>query len=593
MEEEEEEEAAHPTMRLLFTGRVVRAARNTARPLIESRRQNSSSPNTNASASDDQQPSEPPIRCIPQLYSRRTFQTVDIHPKGPMGTPSSSSVELDPFKAFLLEKQEPNTIIHKGEDSGVVIAARPYKLDSTSNLSPSILRLLERHLYIRPNHPISITRRLIESVFSQPSYQNYTASDPVVTTAANFDLLGFPADHPGRSTTDTYYVNRKTVLRTHTSAHQQAAFRQLFIPGPGCGYTICADVFRRDSIDRSHFPVFHQMEGARLWPRPQTDDQGLPLSTFQSIERRMEIIRDEVEQLGHPPVDVQDPNPAFHSRRNPKQRDYRPEEVELIAAHLKRSLEVLVAKVFDEAKKAGIASGHLKPDVADEALKVRWVEAYFPFTTPSWELEVLWQGEWLELLGCGIVQQGLLEDAGVGGSLGWAWGLGVERLAMLLFGIPDIRLFWSEDPRFLNQFRDGKITRYESFSKYPACYKDVAFWIDNSPAAASPIAGPPTRGDPGVAAAAGGDATKASPAEARPAAFHENDVMEIVRDVAGSLAEHVKLVDEFVHPSTGRKSLCYRVNYRSLERTLTNEETNRLHGELGRRLAGDLGVELR
>jgi phenylalanyl-tRNA synthetase alpha chain len=70
--------------------------------------------------------------------------------------------------------------------------------------------------------------------------------------------------------------------------------------------------------------------------------------------------------------------------------------------------------------------------------------------------------------------------------------------------------------------------------------------------------------------------------------------MEIVRDVAGDLAEDVTLVDEFVHPTSGRKSLCYRINYRSLERTLTNEEVNAMHEEVGRRMVGSgLGIKLR
>lgn len=371
------------------------------------------------------------------------------------------------------------------------------------------------------------------------------------------------------------------------------------------GYTICADVFRRDSIDRSHFPVFHQMEGARLWRHSKTDSQGTPLSYYQGYLRRMEIIKQSLRELAHPPIEVHDPNPHFDELRNPKQPGHQHQEVRLVASHLKRSLETLVAKVFDAAKQAAIASGHLDPNVAQEPLKVRWVQAYFPFTAPSYELEVHWQGEWLELLGCGVVQQGLLHDAGVGDRIGWAWGIGIERLAMILFGIPDIRLFWSEDPRFLNQFRMGQITRFEPFSKYPACYKDVAFWLNPSPSSAtpSPIAAEhhhkPHRdtgsSDPGLAAAAGGDstATAIAPTGPQPTAFHENDVMEIVRDVAGSLVEDVKLVDEFLHPISGRRSRCYRINYRSLERTLTNEETNWLHREVGRRLVADLGVELR
>lgn len=64
--------------------------------------------------------------------------------------------------------------------------------------------------------------------------------------------------------------------------------------------------------------------------------------------------------------------------------------------------------------------------------------------------------------------------------IGWASGLGIERLAMLLFEIPDIRLFWSKDPRFLSQFEKGKIQKFQPFSKYPQVWKGVSFWVDSS-----------------------------------------------------------------------------------------------------------------
>lgn len=86
---------------------------------------------------------------------------------------------------------------------------------------------------------------------------------------------------------------------------------------------------------------------------------------------------------------------------------------------------------------------------------------------------------------------------------------------MLLFGIPDIRLFWSDDTRFLSQFSEGKITRYEPFSKHPPCFKDISFWLKSS------------------SSSAGGGAR---------AVFHENDLMEVVRGVAGDLVEDVRLV---------------------------------------------------
>jgi phenylalanyl-tRNA synthetase beta subunit len=98
---------------------------------------------------------------------------------------------------------------------------------------------------------------------------------------------------------------------------------------------------------------------------------------------------------------------------------------------------------------------------------------------------------------------------------GWAFGLGLERIAMVLFNIPDIRLFWSSDARFLNQFKSGEITKFQPYSKYPPCYKDMSFWV------------PPVSEDN-----AGGKGK----------VFHENDYCEIVREVAGDLVENDTLV---------------------------------------------------
>ena len=94
--------------------------------------------------------------------------------------------------------------------------------------------------------------------------------------------------------------------------------------------------------------------------------------------------------------------------------------------------------------------------------------------------------------------------------MGWAFGLGLERISMILNSIPDIRLFWSEDPRFISQFSDpkaGHITTFKPYSKYPASYRDISFWL---------------------------------PAEGLQ--MHENDFCDLVRDVAGDLVEDVKMV---------------------------------------------------
>lgn len=427
---------------------------------------------------------------------------------------------------------------------------KSYATDGWSNVPPSILSYLPRKLHLQASHPVSITREVIESCFPPPTYTHYNDLDPIVSVFENFDSLNFPQDHPGRSRTDTYYLNKDTVLRTHSSAHEAEIFRH----NKSGGYTISADVYRRDAIDRSHYPVFHQMEGARMWDRRKVEGGDVA-----------RVAREQLKQLQEHDLEVEDPNPTIHPERNPLQADYHGvEEVEAIAAHLKRSLELMVNELFSRAKRG--ATG----DAADEPLKVRWVEAYFPFTSPSWELEVFWQGDWLEILGCGITKQEILINADVSNQLGWAFGVGLERLAMILFSIPDIRLFWSKDPRFLGQFSTAdNIEPFVPFSKYPACYKDVSFWLKSS------------------SSAAGGGLRSNSQD------FHENDMMEIVRDIGGDLIEDVKLIDDFTHPVSGRKSMCYRINYRSLERTLKNEEADRLHESVRARLVEKLGAELR
>ncbi|KAF2130798.1 phenylalanyl-tRNA synthetase mitochondrial precursor [Dothidotthia symphoricarpi CBS 119687] len=444
------------------------------------------------------------------------------------------------------------------------------------NTPSSILAAIPRRLHVQPDHPLTITRKLIESRF--PGYKAHNTLFPIVTTGQNFDSLGFPLDHVGRSKTDTYYLNKDTVLRTHTSAHQADTFRK----NESEGYLISADVYRRDAIDRSHYPVFHQMEGARTWDRQQAEKEGKTLA---------QIIWDDVSKIPKHDVTVEDLNPTIHAERNPLQTTHSSEEVEAIAAHLKRSLEDMVVTIFNAAKSAADASA--TTSTPDEPLKVRWVEAYFPFTSPSWELEVFWQGDWLEVLGCGVVSQPILNNASMPHRVGWAFGIGLERIAMLLYSIPDIRLFWSKDARFLSQFSEQKpIRRFVPFSKYPACFKDVSFWLRSSSSAAGGAAAthPPASSTiPGAVQTQ----NQVPPAAPTPPAFHENDVMEIAREVCGDLVEDVRLTDEFEHPKTSRRSMCYRINYRSLERTLTNEETNEMHERLRTLLEERLGVELR
>lgn len=101
------------------------------------------------------------------------------------------------------------------------------------------------------------------------------------------------------------------------------------------------------------------------------------------------------------------------------------EKVKYIEKDMKDKLEGMVREIFGQK------------------LEMRWVDAYFPFTEPSFELEIFFQDQWLEVLGCGVVHQTILDNCNLQ-KKGWAFGIGLERLAMVLFNIPDIRLFWSE-----------------------------------------------------------------------------------------------------------------------------------------------------
>ena len=316
-------------------------------------------------------------------------------------------------------------------------------------------------------------------------FDTYDSCPPIVSTKACFDDLRIHPGHASRSPSDTYYVNTDHVLRTHTSAHQTELLRK------GVMNFLCSgDVFRRDEIDSSHYPVFHQMEGVR---------------TFQ------------VEEI--------------------------------------RGMTVQEAKKMAETELKDVLSGLARHMFGD--VEMRWNDDYFPFTEPSYELEVKFEDNWLEVLGCGVVHDEVYACAGMNDRIGWAFGLGLERLAMILFGIPDIRLFWTDDQRFHSQFTKGKVTKFVPYSKYPLCYKDVSFWL------------PVDRN------------------------IHVNDIYEVIREVAGDLVEKVELFDEFFNKKTSKTSHAYRISYRHMSKNLTNEEVDILQWEVRDMLVQKLGVTLR
>lgn len=112
-----------------------------------------------------------------------------------------------------------------------------------------------RKLHKQENHPINILTNHIYKYFEKYNFQIFDNLSEIVNVEDNFDKLLIPKNHPARSKSDTYYIDDTHVLRTHTSAHQN----ELLSKGI-TSFIITGDVYRKDTIDAHHYPVFHQME---------------------------------------------------------------------------------------------------------------------------------------------------------------------------------------------------------------------------------------------------------------------------------------------------------------------------------------------
>lgn len=227
-------------------------------------------------------------------------------------------------------------------------------------------------------HPIMQVRQEIEEIFLALGYA--IAHGPEVETDYhNFTALNTPEGHPARTTSDTLYIDGEhmTALRPQTSPVQVRVLEveqpPLFVIAPGT-------VYRRDDVDATHSPMFHQLEGLAI-------DEGLGM------------------------------------------------------ADLIGTLQHFVREFFGDS------------------VETRIQPHFFPFTEPSIELYVRWEDRrgratWLELLGAGVVDPNVLTFAGHDAErwTGFAFGLGLDRIAMVRHGIPDLRLMYESDLRFLEQF---------------------------------------------------------------------------------------------------------------------------------------------
>jgi phenylalanyl-tRNA synthetase alpha chain len=253
---------------------------------------------------------------------------------------------------------------------------------------------------IGAEHPVMRTMHEIVGVFQKIGYS--VAEGPVVETDYyNFEALNFPPNHPARDTQDTLFIagqqtkpqRERLLLRTHTSPVQIRTMEKM---RPPIRIVIPGTVHRNDPPDASHSPMFHQIEGLAV-----------------------------------------DTNITF--------------------GDLKGTLDHAMKALFGSSVKT-----HFRP-------------SFFPFTEPSAELYVTCficggsgkrgtdpcrpckQTGWIEVLGCGMVDPNVFEFVKDNGYdpkkvSGFAFGMGVDRLALLKYGVDDIQLFFQGDVRFLRQF---------------------------------------------------------------------------------------------------------------------------------------------
>lgn len=402
----------------------------------------------------------------------------------------------------------------------IIVNNIKFQPDSYTNVTTKILSHINKNLHVAKYHPLSFVRRRIVDYFyktyvtnrGNPIFSVYDNLSPIVTIQQNFDSLLIPEKHPSRAKSDCYYINKNHLLRAHTTAHQS----ELIQAGLNA-FLIIGDVYRRDEIDKTHYPVFHQVDGVCLRTKDNLFNNDNSLMLFEKG------------------------NNTISTGTQQKQAIHTLEAVKLMEYELKSTLEGLAKKLFGEN------------------IEYRWVETFFPFTQPSWELEIRHANCWMELLGCGIMKQDILRNAGVIDRIGWAFGIGLERLAMCLYSIPDIRLFWSNDTGFINQFRTEDIYKpigYQAVSHYPQCINDISFWLPSGN-------------------------------------YSSNDFYDLVRSVGGDIIEQVSLIDKFQHPKSGNISHCYRIVYRHMERTLIQEEVNRIHNEIEKTAMDQLKVIIR
>jgi len=280
---------------------------------------------------------------------------------------SIKNLGINERKRFGIELNNVKNILSK------LLASKLESLKAADNTTNKIdLDVPPRHHNTDSHHPISLVIRKIENIFLKYGFDIQDGPE-IETEHYNFESLNILENHPARDMHDTFYLNNKLLLRTHTSSVQIHAMENSTAP-----FRVLAPgrVYRCDS-DPTHSPMFHQIEGLCV-------------------------------------------------------------DTDITFSNLKWILNNFIREFFES-----------------KSIKTRFRPSYFPFTEPSAEMDIMFNNKWLEVLGCGMVHPNVLKNVNIDPKKysGFAFGLGIERFAMLAYQIKDLRVFFENDINFLEQFK--------------------------------------------------------------------------------------------------------------------------------------------
>ncbi len=335
-------------------------------------------------------------------------------------------------------------------------------------------------------NPLADLARRIVSLPRFSKFKNLVV--PEIVSYDSFDWFNFPANHPARKPSDTYFVDKDHVLRTHTTVMW---YYHLNLPevknkikkGESVGALSYGKVYRKDEIDCQHMNVFHQIDG---W--------------YLCRKKDHIITKDDLKEV----------------------------------------LAEIARTIFGQD------------------IKYRFKTDEFPYTDPSIDMRVKISNRWIEVLGAGVVRGIVLRNLGVNPNEynGWAFGFGLERLAIISMDLPDIRLLWSQDERVKKQLKLGN--KYREVSKFPPITRDISFIVDKK--------------------------------------FIPNNYFDLIRDLGGDLVEEVRLLDKYSNLKKfgpDKISYTYRIIYRKSDRTLLSNEVDKIQEKIYSETAKQFKAELR